>query len=202
MDFCADLSNGIVLRVYSYYQFYLPNIEAENARVYWYKYLYYPSYNRLDSLLVGVAIAALYRFLPAVWLSITRYGNHVLATGIVVLVLAYFLCEDSESFSASVFGFPLVAFGYGLVVLGSVSPTCVLYGLKSTVTTTLATLSYAIYLTHKGIIHMTHALLEEYHLNSNTMLILSMFSCVAAGILLEILIGRPFMRWRDHLLKH
>jgi hypothetical protein len=40
---------------------FLPTSESDQSWVYWYKFIYYPTYNRLDGLLVGVAIAGIYQ---------------------------------------------------------------------------------------------------------------------------------------------
>jgi len=191
---------GFVIRFYSFNYLYLPKIDGEYPWLYWYKYLYYPTYNRLDGLLAGVAIAAIYRFWPATWLKISAYGNLALALSLAVLTGAYFLCEDQQTFNASVFGFPLIAFGYGLMVIGAISPTSFLYKWNPKITTFFATLSYAIYLTHKGVIHMTHKLLEGFNLDSNLLLVICIVTCTIVALLLNFAVEKPFMRLRDKVL--
>lgn len=190
-----------MIRIYSFNHLYLPKTNGDFSWMYWYKYLYYPTYNRLDGLLVGVAIAALYQFLPRSWSSIFQYGNQLIISGLIVLTGAYFLCKDQMTFNASVFGFPLIAIGYGCMVAGAVSPTSFLYRSQSKITATIASLSYALYLTHKGVIHMSHRLLADQHLDANVMLVVSMVACVAFAYLLHLLIEKPFMRWRNKVLK-
>ncbi|RYF76645.1 MAG: acyltransferase, partial [Cytophagaceae bacterium] len=48
---------GFFLRHYNWTTFYLPAKGTDNEYIDWYQYVYYPTYNRLDGLLVGVAIA-------------------------------------------------------------------------------------------------------------------------------------------------
>ena len=192
--------SGFVIRAYSYQHFYVPFANATNSGIYWYKYIYYPTYNRLDGLLTGVAIAAIYQFLPEWWKRISRYGNLFIIAGLSILTAAYFLCEDTMAFSASVFGFPVIAAGYGLLVAGAVSPSCFLYKWKSKATTTIATLSYALYLTHKGIIHITHQLLQQFHINSNLLLLICMTTCLGFAYLVNSIIEKPFMKLRDRVI--
>ena len=45
-----------------------PTIDSDDFGMNWYKWIYYPTYTRLDGLMVGVCIAALYRF-RASWIS-------------------------------------------------------------------------------------------------------------------------------------
>ena len=191
---------GFAVRIYSYNQFYLPGIEDESSYVYWYKYIYYPTYNRLDGLLVGVSIAGIYRFLPNVWNRIAKYGNLFILLSLVVLTWAYFLCYDQRTFNASVFGFPLIAIGFGFMVIGAVSPSIFLYNWNSGMTTFMATLSYAVYLTHKGVIHMTHQLFADVKVDSNLMFLICMATCIAFAYALHVTIEKPFMNFRRRIV--
>jgi peptidoglycan/LPS O-acetylase OafA/YrhL len=192
---------GFAIRIYSFDNLYLPKINEENSWMYWYKYIYYPTYNRLDGLLVGVSIAGIYQFLPNIWNSISKFGNQFLIFSLVVLTGAYFLCEDPQSYSASVFGFPFVAIGYGFMVVGAISPTSFLFKWNSKVTTFIATLSYAIYLTHKGIIHITHQLLADFKIDPNLMLVICIITCTIGAFLLNLTVEKPFMKWRDKVIE-
>lgn len=192
---------GFGLRIFSFNHLYLPRSDAQGSWAYWYQFIYYPTYNRLDGLLAGVSVAGIYQFWPALWSRISKRGNLWLLTGLAVLTGAYFLCEDQMTFAASVFGFPLIAVGYGLVVMGAVSPTSFLYKWQSPVTTRIAALSYAVYLTHKGVIHMTHRLLEEEKIDSNLLLLISIVTCLGVAWLLHVIVEKPFMRLRGRLVK-
>lgn len=191
---------GFCVRIYCYNALYLPKITDEVSWMYWYKYIYYPTYNRLDGLLIGIAIAAVYCFLPNFWLKISKFGNLLIVLSIFILVGAYFLCTDQQTFNASVFGFPAIALGYGFMVLGAISPTSFLYKWKSKFTTLLASLSYGIYLTHKGIIHLILLAFANYHIDNNLLLILSIFTSFVAAYMLNIIVEKPFLRLRNKLI--
>lgn len=192
---------GFVIRDYSFNQLYFPKTEDENAWQYWYRYIYYPTYNRLDGLLVGVSIAGIYTFFPTVWNKTANYKNAFVLLSLALLTGAYFLCYDQMSYNASVFGFPLVAIGYGFLVVGALSPSCFLYKWNSKLTTFIATLSYAIYLTHKGVIHMTHEVLNDFKIEPNLMLVICMINCVWFAYLLHLAIEKPFMKLRNRIIK-
>jgi peptidoglycan/LPS O-acetylase OafA/YrhL len=196
----ALFSFGFVIRNYSFDQLYLPHADAGNGWMYWYQYVYYPTYNRLDGLLVGVGIAAVYQFLPATWDKISKYGNLYVVLSLVVLTCAYFLCEDPQTYAASIFGFPLVALGFGFLVVGAISPTCILYRWQSKVTTYVATLSYALYLTHKGIVHVTHELLAGFGLDDNLLLVVCLFTSILGAVLMHWIVEKPFMKLRDKVV--
>lgn len=192
---------GFAIRMYSYNVLYLPKMDDENSWLYWYKYIYYPSYNRLDGLLAGVSISAVYQFLPGFWARLSRYGTQLTLLGLALLTAAYFLCEDQTSFASSVFGFPLIALAYGCMVIGAISPQCFLYKWKSNLTTQIATLSYAVYLTHKGIIHITRQLLSTFNINNNLMLLTCIITCFCFAILLHQIIEKPFMKLRGRVIE-
>jgi peptidoglycan/LPS O-acetylase OafA/YrhL len=192
---------GFVVRIYSFNSLYLPRIAEDDGWMYWYKYIYYPTYNRLDGLLIGVAISGIYHFLPQFWNRISKYGNRFIILSLLVLTGAYFLCQDPQSYHASVFGFPLVALGYGLMVIGAISPSSYLFTLDSALMAGIARLSYAIYLTHKGIIHLVHSLLADFDLNSHLLLLLCMVCCILGALLLNLIVEQPFMKLRNRIIK-
>ncbi len=191
---------GFIIRIISYNNFYMPFINDDKSWIYWYKYVYYPTYNRLDGLLVGVCIAAIYQFKPTIWNKLINYGNSLILIGIIILIGAYFLCIEPQTFYASVVGFPLVSIGYGLVVIGAICPSSILYKWKSKITTQIAVLSYVIYLTHKGVIHLTHLLLKDYSLNNNLMLAICMITCILIAFIIHWMIEKPFMKLRNRIL--
>ncbi|MEO8086511.1 MAG: acyltransferase [Bacteroidota bacterium] len=192
---------GFFIRNYCWNNLFLPNIDRDNAWLFWYKYIYYPTYNRLDGLLVGVSIAGIYQFLPTLWSKVSRFGNLLVVLSLIVLTAAYFLCYEEESFYATIFGFPLASIGYGLMVAGAISPNSFLFRLNSKTTTFIATLSYALYLTHKGVIHVTQGLLaDKIDVNGNLMLLICIVICVLAALLLNMAIEKPFMKLRDKII--
>ncbi|QSB26503.1 acyltransferase [Flavobacterium sp. CLA17] len=192
---------GFAIRFYSFNHLYLPKIGEQNSWMYWYKFIYYPTYNRLDGLLVGVSIAGIYQFLPNLWIKLSKYGNQFILFSLCILTAAYFLCEDLMTFKASVFGFPLIALGFGFMVAGSISPISFLYKMNSKITTFIAHLSFSIYLTHKGIIHTTHQLLKEFEIENNVMLLICMITCVLGAYILHLTVEKPFMKIRNKTIK-
>ncbi|ANE52296.1 acyltransferase family protein [Flavisolibacter tropicus] len=194
---------GLLIRLYCYQVLLLPQIENGAFGVLWYKWIYYPSYSRLDGLLIGVGIAAFLQYKPVQAKRILQYGNQLLVLGILILAGAYFLCLDELSFGASVFGFPLISLGYGVMVLGALSPGSVLYNYNSRTTTTIATLSYAIYLVHKFIIHITQDQLAKLGVdkNSNLMLGICVVTVLLGAWVLNRLVEKPFLKMRDRVLQ-
>lgn len=193
---------GLVLRLYMYDRIAAAAPGADIDWISWYKWIYYPTYSRLDGLLCGVSIAAIFQFRPLLRDRLTAYGNLLLLLSLLVLTGAYFVCSNEASFAASVFGFPLVSTGYGLLVMAAISPTCFLYELRSRIVAKTAALSYALYLIHKIVIHLTQQQLSKAGMaaDSNSMLLISIITCLAAAWLMNFIIEKPVLKWRDRIL--
>jgi len=193
---------GIGIRLYCWYTLVAPHTAEDNFFIIWYKHIYYPTYTRLDGLLAGVSIAALFVFKPAVKNRVTAHGNVILLLSLAVLTGAWFLCEDQEDFYASVFGYPLVAAGYGLMVVAAVSPSCILYRYGSRVTALVAKLSFALYLSHKGVIHLVQPLLAKTGLDpkGTLMLIACLLVAGLGAFILNQAVEAPFLRLRQRVL--
>ena len=194
---------GFIIRLWGWDHFIKPVLEADNYGAYWNKYIYYPTYNRLDSLLVGVSIAGLYTFYPSIKEKINKHCNLVMFSGIILLLTSGFVCKGYSTYNTTLWGFPIVALSYGLIVAAVVCPSSSIYRFKSFVTSQIASLSYAIYLSHKIIIHVVQNGIEKAGLDKNSnVAMLICFVCIIAGALLSrYMIERPAMRMRDIVLR-
>jgi peptidoglycan/LPS O-acetylase OafA/YrhL len=194
---------GFAFRLYSWYHILVPLEGADDYWVAWNEFIYYPTYNRLDGLLTGVTITALFQFRPKIKAWISDHANYFLITGVALLLCSYFVCINEHSFIASIFGFPLVSISYGFIVIAAICPSTFLYKFSSKITTTLATLSYAIYLTHKGVIHVAQQLLMKIGIEGESTLMF--FLCIAIAIgaawLMNRIIEKPFLKLREIILK-
>jgi peptidoglycan/LPS O-acetylase OafA/YrhL len=199
----ALLITGVVLRIFSWNTLVEPMADTDEFALVWYQYIYYPTYNRLDGLLVGVAIAGLFSFLPVLKNRITQYGNWLLIGGLALLTLAYFICEDSFSYTASIWGFPIVAIGYGVLLMAALSKSCILYRFHSRISSGIAGLSYSVYLSHKGIIHLTQQGFVKLGVEANSNLVF--ISCILCSFLaaavLRYMVEKPFLRLRDQIIE-
>jgi len=148
-------------------------------------------------------IAAIFSFKPVFRSKIEAYGNRLLAVSFLVLAAAYYTCNNEQSFSASIFGFPLVSLGYGLMVLGAISRDSILYNLKSAVTQKIADLSFAIYLSHKIVLHLCqeHSVYFMAQKDSWQMFVICVLASITAAYLLNMLIEKPFLKIRNMLLR-
>lgn len=194
---------GFMIRLYSYQTYVIPNIVNEHVWAFWYQWIYYPTYCRLDGLLIGISIAALFQYKPNFKHKMSAYGNLFLFISVLILIGAYYLCLDERSFAASVFGFPLVSVGYGVMVLGAITQSSFLYKIKSRITIHIATLSYSIYLIHKFIIHIVQDQFSKFNIakDSNLMFLLCILTTITGAIIMNQLIEKPFLKLKDRLIE-
>ncbi|NVB82359.1 MAG: acyltransferase [Kofleriaceae bacterium] len=168
----------------------------------WYEWIYYPTWSRLDGLLMGIAIGAIYELQPALREKLLANGRARLALAVVLWFGARWLFEDPQSLWASVIAFPAIALIYGLLVSAALSPSSIL-ARSSRVTEWLATLSYALYLSHKATIHVTQSALAKigFAADGGAMLLACATASLLVAFALHLAVERPFLRWRDRVLQ-
>ncbi|HEV7781053.1 MAG TPA: acyltransferase [Chitinophagaceae bacterium] len=193
---------GFAARSYAWHDLVVPHIEDNDFGILWYKWLYYPTYARLDGLLIGIGIAALFCFRPRLKERIQRYGNLLIFLSLLVFTATYFLCSDERSAFASIAGFPRVDIGFGLLVAGAVSPSGFLYRFNSKAISTIATLSYAFYLTHKIAIHITQEQVSKFNIeeDSTLMFFICIITSLATAFLINKIVERPFLKLRNRII--
>lgn len=196
---------GIAFRIYNWNEHVQPFIDSGDRRQMVYGFLekvYYPSYNRMDGLLIGLGIAAIFNFWPKLKDFLTKHGNIVLLIGLGLFIFAYNVCENFLTYKTMVYGLPLMSIAYGVIVIAAISPTCVLYKFRTKLTYIIATLSYGIYLTHKQLYHLVKLWIGS--LNSEVLEPWTFWICVLVAILgalvLHILIEKPFLKLRNKIL--
>lgn len=161
--------------------------------------IYYPTYCRLDGLLMGVVLAIIKTFRPNWWQKLMVQGYAVLVCGIACSALAIWLFRDRFGYLATVFGFPLLSLGLALIVAASISPHCVLSRVRGFALP--ATLAYSLYLTHKEIGHLDQLYLGRFLAPGGgwiNLAIVLVTSFAAAGML-YLLVERPFLKWRERI---
>ncbi len=198
------IGTGILIRYFTWNEFVQPLVGNGNGRKVMIAYIekiYYPSHNRMDGLIVGLSIAAIFNFKPRVKDYLTRYGNVVFIIGIVLLLLAFKICESS-TYNIIIMGWPLCPIAYGIILVAALSPNCFLYKVKSKVTFIIATLSYAIYLTHKQLYQFYRIAIkgtDNEFLHQNAFLICLVIALLG-GLLLHLIIEKPFLYLRERIL--
>lgn len=168
----------------------------------WYMKIYYPTHTRLDGLAAGVIIGYLMIYSSQFKRFVHQSGNKLFVSGTILLGISFWICNDQVTEGASVYGFTWVAFSYGIILMSAISRSSFVFRTKSSITTQLAGLSYALYLSHKGIIHMIQYALEKLGVETsdNVSLLIGLAGCIAGGLLYRLMIENPSSKLKNKIL--
>ena len=166
--------------------------------------IYYPTYSRLDGLVVGVALAAVRVFRPVWWQWLARHGHLLTLAAIGLVGLAVWLTHDrydsvtGVAAVGDVVGFPILALGLGCLVASSISSNGLLSRWKIPGAKFIATLAFTLYLTSKALIHVVDLCFPHLHEASmwGWLAVYAGF-CLATAGALHLCVERPFLWLRD-----
>ena len=202
----AIILGGIALRGWLLYNVVLdPSVAGDQRGLLLMKYIYYPTYTRLDGLATGVGLALIRTFRPHWWAKVAFHGNVLLACGLGTVVAALRLSgfdfPDPALPASVLFGFPVLALGFGLLVASAICDRSLLK-VRVPGAATLAVLAYSLYLSHKSVAHAVHRLLPSLTTNANWQAAgIYTISCLAVATLLYFGIERPFLLLRMRRLE-
>jgi hypothetical protein len=119
----AILFGGLVIR-FMIWERYLGPIASDSSTddvfgIRYWQLIYFPTYSHLDGLLVGVVLAGIKLFRPGWWEAAMAKRGTLLIAALVTLCLAVWISWDLYSFAAVVWGFPLIALGFGLLLIAA-----------------------------------------------------------------------------------
>ncbi|MDQ1162401.1 peptidoglycan/LPS O-acetylase OafA/YrhL [Chryseobacterium sp. SORGH_AS 447] len=193
---------SLALRYYAWHEYAVPNSSSPDFWKVWYMKIYYPTYTRFDGLAVGVLIGCLHQYFPRLRSFIHAKGNMLLIIGLLSVALSLFFCRDQYSEDASVFGFTLIAISYGLVLMGAISGSSFLGRKSYFLTSYLAVLSYSIYLSHKGIIHLVQLFTDQsiFPASGSSMFIICFLACLGGGLFYRYVIEKPSALFKNKIL--
>ncbi|MEF0942779.1 acyltransferase family protein [Rhizobium sp. BR 362] len=173
--------------------------------------VYYPTYNRLDGLTFGVVLAAIRLFKPLLW---ERYMPPYIALGLgstfAIAALVIFSIRGPfaetnlplvlQPLPGAVVGFPLFSAGVAFILgaLLDLQPRIARWHLPAI--SGIATLSYSLYLTHKGIYHLDQMVFGRSNLQGLSGFIIYFATCFIVAATLWFVVERNFLILRDHLL--
>ena len=104
----------------------------------------------------------------------------------------------SKSVWVTVFGYPVLAASFTLLLIAALSPASVLYTVRVPGAASLALWSYAIYLLHKQLCILLRPILQDMGYGPDTlpaMLVMIVLSIVTGWLLYRV-VETPFMRLR------
>lgn len=162
--------------------------------------IYYPTWMRLDGLLMGVALAALRVYRPAQWLRLQDLPAPLMLGGLALAALAFWLFRDRTGLVANAVGWPLLSIGFGLLLVSATSTRGLLGRRAVPGASWLAGISYSLYLSHKLAMHAVHEWLAPLlPLRGPALFAVYAAAVLIVGAALHHVVERPGLRLRDRL---
>jgi peptidoglycan/LPS O-acetylase OafA/YrhL len=162
-------------------------------------HLYYPTYCRLDGIVLGVGLAALKWFRPLGWQRLMERGNQLLLASGALLAGAMLALWKHYSFLCSTAGFSLLNLSFVLLAAAALSPKCLLTRCNIWGAKQIALLSYSIYLTHSLALEAARRMFEDSA--SVAAISASAGIIIAFACALYYSVERPSLALRDRFLK-
>jgi peptidoglycan/LPS O-acetylase OafA/YrhL len=160
--------------------------------------IYYPTWMRLDGLLMGVILATWHVYRPEAWNLCQRYANEFLLAGVAVLIFAFWLFRDRTGLLGNSVGWPVLSLGFGLLVFAGAGRESVISRRSIPGVKWMAAISYSLYLSHKLAMHAVQAWLGTVpSMPGVADFIFYVAVILVFGALLHYTVERPFLRWRD-----
>lgn len=162
--------------------------------------IYYPTWNRLDGLLCGVALAVWKTFRPESWRSARRHANTSLFAGVFVMALSFMLFLNRTGLLGNTIGWPILSLGLGLLVFAGAGHDSLIGRRAVPAVSWIAAISYSLYLVHKATYHIVQANWGE-HLAGTGIFAFFVYGGMAilAGAALHYAVERPFLKLRFRL---
>jgi peptidoglycan/LPS O-acetylase OafA/YrhL len=164
--------------------------------------VYYPTWCRLDGLLMGVVLAALRTFRPALWARLCP-PRLAAPAALALWAVAIWLIGDNGlilTLTGATVVYPLYALGCALMLSALLDLEPWLARQRPRGLASLAALAYSLYLVHKPVYCAMYDALGAGILHGWTGLALYILPAFAAAIVLHLLVERPFLRLRDRVM--
>ena len=165
-------------------------------------WIYYPTWTRLDPLVLGVVIAAIEKFRPRLWQRLTNSAIWLWVPALALIAYALWLGEsDYINFNACVWQFPLIATGMAVLLICALSPRLPLRWFAIPGAAFVASIAYSAYLVQKVVIHGVAEFCRVYDIDpkSAVALIGVEFCVYAAATILFFTVERPFLKLRHRI---
>jgi peptidoglycan/LPS O-acetylase OafA/YrhL len=160
--------------------------------------IYYPSWMRLDGLLMGVMLAALQVFRASWWSRLQGHSNAILIGGLALCACALWLFRDRTSLLANAVGWPVLSFSFGLLVFAGADRRSLIGRWRVPGAGWVAAISYSLYLSHKLAFHLVQTAFPP-SIQAQGLSLFAIYATVALslGSVLFLLVERPCLSWRE-----
>jgi peptidoglycan/LPS O-acetylase OafA/YrhL len=197
---CAVFLGGIALRAFLAYLHPVGTGVSDRA---FQRFIYYPTWTRLDPLGFGVVLAAIEKYRPSWWKRLTGWAHWLWLPGLAAIAYGLRLGEDRLTIATCVWQFPLIAFGMAALLVCAVSPRLPFRRVEVPGAAFLASIAYSVYLSHKLVIHFVTQLCSSHNisLTSLSALLLVQAFIYALGAVLFFSVERPFLQLRQRIAR-
>jgi peptidoglycan/LPS O-acetylase OafA/YrhL len=197
---CTILLSGIALRTFLAYQH--PSEVSGVAFRDYQAWIYYPTWTRLDPLVLGVVLAAIEKFRPQLWKRLTNSAIWLWLPAFALIVFALWLGEgDYLEFSTVIWQFPLLAFGFAALLVCAQSDRLPFRRVRIPGAAFIASIAYSTYLVQKLVIHCVAEFCRAHDvdLTSAPALIGVEVGVYAVAAVLFFCVERPFLQLRHRI---
>ena len=181
-----------------------PFITSSSAWVPYLKKIGFPTYCRLDGLIVGACLAALQSYRAEIWNRMLRSASYVGGFGFLCLAGGIWLCRGTTqwSFLTAVLSFPVFAFGFGAWLILSLNADSRLSHIHVPGASLIAKWSYCIYLTHGFSLHLFHNACIQLGVSAQGFLTVgfSILVILLPAAFLSWAVETPVLKLRDRLI--
>ncbi|RZA17950.1 MAG: acyltransferase [Lysobacteraceae bacterium] len=193
----AVLLGGIAIRTFAWLHF----DALQPPRAWFVEDIYYPTWNRLDGLLMGVMLATWQVYRPHSWGRMAKHANVAALLGVAVLVLAFWLFRDRTGLLGNSIGWPVLSLALALLVFAGAQPHGLLGARAVPGAAWVAAISFSLYLVHKPMYGVVQSHWGEL-LEGRGIVAYAAYGAAAllAAALLYYTVEKPGLRLRTWLL--
>ena len=198
--FSALVLGGLLLRAWLWAHFVHPvEVSGGNVQDVYLRFLYDPTYARLDDLLGGVALAAARTYRTRGWEWIERHANTVAVAGVLLTIFCIWGFDGRRmGFAANVVGYPVLAVAMTALVAAAASKNGVLAKVRVPGAAWFAAASYSLYLSHKMVYRELYERFTPWIGGHGIWTALIYIAAIlAVGAALHYTVERPFLQLRE-----
>lgn len=165
--------------------------------------IYYPTWTRLDPLVLGVVLAAIRQHRPTWWKRLTERAPLLALPALALIAFALYLAEDAITIASCIWQLPLIALGMATLLLCAVSPRLPFHRVEIPGAAFLASIAYSVYLSHKLVIHFVIGYCASHQLALTALpaILLVEVLIYLGGTLLYFAAERPFLQLRRRIAR-
>jgi peptidoglycan/LPS O-acetylase OafA/YrhL len=197
------IAAGVLLRSFAWEAHLAPVPEGVPLNPIYWKWVYSPTWNRMDGLLAGVLLALIHVFRPVVW---ERWRRASLVSGLLALgslALAWPLCAANKTLLGCAVLFPVLAAGFSALVVFAASDVGARTLGRVPGARGLASITYCMYLTHTFTKDLVLDAMENLGWGPFHPVTVLTYAggFLATSTLLHVSVERPFLRLRERWVR-